>query len=597
MAGRSKKPDFPFKINGLKDKRRSGVPTWDMLRPSLFLGLLAFLAFVFLGLGVSRALAQGRYIWPVKARPKIVTSVLCDPRIGHPHGGIDISLFGKVGEIPILSAGEGFLMRIRSSKYGYGKAVYVRMPDKKVAVYAHLDRFSPKIERVARDIRRRTGRARLDYYFEDREMTVPVGRGEVIGFGGKTGTSTAHLHFEIRHDDLYNLNPLTNGFAVADEAAPRIASVLLVPVDADSRVNGKKEPLRITRSKLGTRAPRSLGRVGLAVDAFDRHRPKGRKFSPYRILVRIDGRDFFETRYESWGYVDRNVHLAQYDFDATGKKRFLRAYNPYPVAIPFFSEADAGTFERLSPGPHKVEVTAADAAGLYDSVSFTLKVEPGADPPARPWPRGSGALELFNGRLLAADGGRFVVEGFEHSFFEPVRVDVFSVDAAPPGAEGRCYRVTDPGVSVRRTFGVRFGYDPESEPNGLGIYAMDPDGPRFLGNALDPFSNTMEAETTAFGDFCLLRDLTKPRITTQKAARAKGEVIRFRVRDDLAGPDAESVAVTIDGKLAVTDFSRAKGVGSVRVYWNLSPGTHTAKISIADRVGNAAERRVRFELE
>ncbi len=54
------------------------------------------------------------YVWPVKGIDVNVTSVLNDNRSGHPHGGIDILLFGKVGVVPIVSVADGVLMRIRT---------------------------------------------------------------------------------------------------------------------------------------------------------------------------------------------------------------------------------------------------------------------------------------------------------------------------------------------------------------------------------------------------------------------------------------------------------------------------------------------------
>ncbi len=529
------------------------------------------------------------YLWPVHGVPPKITGVMCEKREDHPHAGVDISLFGRVGVVPIVSVADGALLRLRTSHVGYGNALYVRMAGGKVAVYAHLDHFSPRFEKLAAEIRARTGLQRIDYYAEDWEEPIPIRRGETIAFGGRSGTTTPHLHFELRQDDKVNLNPLTNGFPVKDTVAPTIAAVLFVPIDPDATVDGRAaaKTLRFGRSAAAT--VRVKGRVGLAVDASDKHAPAGPVLTPYRLEAIVDGRPFFATTYERFSWTDKRLSLVQFDLEPRTRRRFLRLYNPYPVEIPFFSGADAGTFDRLAPGLHKVEVVAADAAGLSRRVAFTIVVDKTAAPEKRPWPRGAGDAALFNSQTVEIAQGRFALEGGENSFFEPLRL---SIRPAEPiaGAVGECYAVADPGSPVRQPFGVRFRYAAdEPAPGKLAVMRVGPSGAQFLGAAIDGASRSVRGESLEFGVFCLVRDEQPP--TVENWRRLPDGRVSFTVADDLTGVDADAVQVWQGDERRVVDFEPHTGQATAV----LDRGGGEAVVVARDRAGNVGRWRAPVE--
>lgn len=540
--------------------------------------------------------AGSDYLWPTKGIPVQLTSVMCDKRNNHPHAGIDLGLHGKVGVVPIVSVDDGVLMRIRSSRHGYGNAVYVRMPDKHVAVYAHLDRFSPRLNKIAESIRRRTGQKKLDYYFEEWELSTPIRRGEIIGFGGNTGTSSAHLHFELRYDDAINLNPLTNGFPVADTVAPTINALQLVPVDPDALVRGKSAPVVLRVGKggqvVGAASPVDVSRrVGLSVSAQDRAKPGGRRFSPYRIALRVDGAPFFETRYEKWSWFDTRLVDEQYDMSAA-RKLFMRVYNPFPTDIPFFSAADAGTFDALPPGPHEVEIVVADAAGNQSTATLAINVVDDGQKATRPWPYGKGEHELFNKATVAAGEKRFFVDGLADSFFAPLRIDVTPAGSNDDRVIGDCYRLSDPGLMARRGFRLRFSLADQAEPTRqLGVYQRTSAGLTWVTQDREPWPGFAAARTKDFATYCLVRDATPP--TIGRIGNGGGrDLVSFVVADDLSGLAVDAVKVYVDGKLALAGFDQRTGQGGAEVYWPLAPGAHEVRIVAVDRSGNEAERTV-----
>ncbi|MEJ2356236.1 MAG: hypothetical protein P8Y62_10150 [candidate division WOR-3 bacterium] len=61
--------------------------------------------------------------WPLPER-KGLTSSFGEWRDGHLHAGIDLPI-ARVGD-KVYSVCDGWVMRIRTSPWGYGKAVYIK---------------------------------------------------------------------------------------------------------------------------------------------------------------------------------------------------------------------------------------------------------------------------------------------------------------------------------------------------------------------------------------------------------------------------------------------------------------------------------------
>jgi murein DD-endopeptidase MepM/ murein hydrolase activator NlpD len=550
-------------------------------------GVLVFVAGIFLAGALAVAAVAATdvgFLWPTQGIAKTLTSTMCDQRNDHPHAGIDLSLHGKIGTVPIVSVDEGVLMRLRDSQYGYGRAVYVRMPGKNVAVYAHLDRFSPRLKKLGDELRRSTGLKKLDYYYEEWELNVPIARGEILGYGGNTGTSSAHLHFELRYDDLINLNPLTNGFAIADNVAPAIRQIMLAPIEDGGTIAGKGVALV---AKVGTRAPFAgpievAGPVGIAVDAADRVSPQGRRIVPYRLTVTVDDAPFFETRYEQWSWFDKRLTEVQYEVGA-GRKLFLRAFNPYPVEVPFYSSPGGGSFDNLPPGEHTVKVVVADAAGNETSTAFDVRVVDRGGDVEPTWPRGHGAFVLDNRQTIYSADKRLALSAAEFSLFGPLRVGITPIEATD--GVGPCYRVAGPDELVRRDFSVAIKIAEGSDPTRQAIYRLKGSGLSWLGNDPDPLG--VKASASSFGTFCVAGDTTPPSITKVRARRGR-TVVRFRVSDNRAGLAGDGVQVLVGGKKALVGFSPRSGNGDADVYWELPSGPQAGEIVAMDRAGNVA---------
>lgn len=351
-------------------------------------------AFLFIIICLNTTQAQSQtYHWPMDADPAL-TSTFGEYRGGRLHAAIDLKTWGKEG-FPVLSVADGYVWRVRTSPWGYGRVVYVHLKDGRFAVWAHLSGFSDAIEKYVHEEQDRRGTYSVNLYF--RPDQLPVKAGDVVGFSGSTGIGVPHLHFELRDADHRPINPLTHGFDVKDTTPPTLLALGVVPRNASARVNGKVAPQAFA---LGWQEQKQQfvcadtltiwGDVGLAVRVYDRADASllTNKLAPYRLRLLVDGKEIFASTLEGFGYgvthhgeLDRNFMLSQ-----RGLGRFQNLYRVPGNYLPFYGDYRIGdgvlhagakasrTGHVLSPGTYQVTVVAEDVKGNRAQAQVVVQV-------------------------------------------------------------------------------------------------------------------------------------------------------------------------------------------------------------------------------
>ena len=145
-------------------------------------------------------------------------------RTNHFHSGIDIKT-NRVEGLNIYSYEKGYISRIQVSTYGYGKAIYITHPDGKITVYAHLSKFSEKIQNYVKDIQYKRKKFAIKVYPKESEILIE--KNEIIGYSGNTGSSSGpHLHFELRDKNNMPVNPLKyRNIEIIDTIIPSLKGV------------------------------------------------------------------------------------------------------------------------------------------------------------------------------------------------------------------------------------------------------------------------------------------------------------------------------------------------------------------------------------
>lgn len=337
--------------------------TWRIIQ-SGFITLLILL------ITATAASGQGQVLeWPARVE-KGVTSSFGEWRPGHVHAGTDVKTWGRIG-VPLLAVDAGYIQRVRTSPWGYGKSVYLKMHDGRVAVYAHMDRFTPEIEDLIVDAQLVELRYSVDIWPE--AEAYPVERGDIIGYSGTTGSSAPHLHFELRDALNRPVNPLRNGLQVPDTTPPVIQFLIFRPVGPESRV---EKDIRVRRFGLipaGGRSYRLRGRpevegtIAIGVAAYDQMDGVWNRFSPYRLVLEIDGTEVFEVRYDAFSYLQSDLIALDRDYRYMIREgsRAHTLYRQPGNELTFYGEYEqgAGYLGDYAPGVHQLKLIVADANG------------------------------------------------------------------------------------------------------------------------------------------------------------------------------------------------------------------------------------------
>jgi hypothetical protein len=137
----------------------------------------------------------------------ILAGNFCEMRSNHFHTGLDIKTKHVEGQ-KIYAIADGFISRIRVSPWGYGNAIYIQHTNGLTSLYAHCQKFTPQIDSLIYEVQKSYETYVIDQ--ETIELRIPIKKGELIGYSGNSGSSSApHLHFEIRETKTeHALNPL-----------------------------------------------------------------------------------------------------------------------------------------------------------------------------------------------------------------------------------------------------------------------------------------------------------------------------------------------------------------------------------------------------
>ena len=127
--------------------------------------------------------------------PIILSGTFAELRPNHFHAGIDIKTKGTEG-FNVYSIGDGYISRIQITHGGYGKALYIKHDNGQSSVYAHLKKYSPKIEKIVKEIQYSNESYTFRVYPKENE--IRISEKELIGYSGNTGRSYGpHLHYEV----------------------------------------------------------------------------------------------------------------------------------------------------------------------------------------------------------------------------------------------------------------------------------------------------------------------------------------------------------------------------------------------------------------
>ncbi len=338
---------------------------------TLFFLLVAF--WMSFGL-LAQEIQKGYFRSPVKPGGRnYLSGNFSELRPNHFHTGLDYKFGGAEGE-PIYAAADGWVYRIKISSFGYGNVIYLKHPSGNITLYGHLRNFNPKLQAWMRNKMYEAKQNELEVYPQPGEL--PVKKGELIANGGNTGSSGGpHLHFEIRDSLDRAMDPLLAGFPeILDNIPPTPQKIAIVPLEIDSRVNGKFQRLEITPVLSGAsyRIPETVkvtGKVGLEIQSYDK----------------LDGAENqngfpkFEISDESGLLYTLHVNRVDFNYTRhfllhTHQNRFTKLYFQPELKFDFLSprSPETGIFQVEAGQKKSIQIKLLDAYSNARLVNLTL---------------------------------------------------------------------------------------------------------------------------------------------------------------------------------------------------------------------------------
>ncbi len=267
--------------------------------------------------------------------PLYLSGTFGELRSNHFHSGLDIKTNGKEG-YRIYSVDEGYVYRIKISKGGYGKAIYIKHPSGLISVYGHLKVFNKRIEEYIKNKQYKKQSYEIEVF--PYKIELPVKKGEIIAFSGNTGGSMgAHLHFELRNLKEHPLNPMRYGITVTDTQKPVVQNIFAYPLDSLSHVNQVQDRIKINFKKVNDSlyiadTLLAFGQIGIGLQTFDRQDKSWNKNGLYKIAMQVNGLPIYESVMEELSFARSHYinTFIDYDYFEKFRKRIQKLWvEPY----------------------------------------------------------------------------------------------------------------------------------------------------------------------------------------------------------------------------------------------------------------------------
>lgn len=526
-------------------------------------------------------------------------------RRNHFHTGIDIKTQGVEGK-NILAAESGFVSRIAVSPYGYGLALYIDHPNGYTTVYAHLLKFSDKIEKAVRQKQYELESFSVDFNPNPR---IEVTKGEVIALSGNTGSSGGpHLHFEIRKTDTERpQNPLLFNFAIKDNIPPRIRGLRVHPLSDTTLVNGKPDAQSFVvlgdhgkyHLKAGTKI-NVYGAFGLSLHTRDYLNDQPNHCGIYTLTLQMDDDiicaqqfdelDFSTNRninsYKDYQVFKRNSWHYHKSYIEPGNK--LEIYHPAPI--------NNGVISRKETATHRFSYTVTDAYNNTSKLEFDIETlaEPnGPLPPAETYDAyftygRENKFEYLNElEIILPENALYTDLKFQFSR------QIQTTDTYSP-----VYLIHNEDVPLQSFIEVRFHTTaiPKQLRDKILVQRSDiSGGTSYLTGVFE--NDEFVVKSRDFGKYTLVADTTAPILTAGRWSSGgtvnNSTQLQFTVKDNRSG--IKKYNAYLNGKWVLLQYEPKKSMLFMDVRdSNFQKGQNTLEIRVEDGCGNETVQRYEY---
>ena len=543
--------------------------------------------------------AQNPYPQDYFRNPLDVTLVLsgtfAELRSNHFHSGLDIKTQQREG-LKVYTAAAGYISRIKISHWGYGKALYITHPNGYTTVYAHLQKFAPKIEAYIKKLQYEKESYEIEVFPKITELLVDTD--EVIAYSGNTGGSGGpHLHFEIRDNKERPINPMLFGIDVKDSKQPMILGLYAYTIGQDSHVNNinGKTKLRIMPANDGDYKAETIdayGKIGFGVVTYDQQDLAANKNGVSNIQAFYNGNKNFEIDFKRFSFsetkhLNRLIDYAHFKEEKSRiQKLFVEKNNPLSM---YNNVVDDGYIitEDSTASVYKLRVSDYKGNDTWVTIpisgkkSNTIKREPRKSTQHFIYANQSNVLEKDNISVYIPS----------NTFYDDFFIDF--------NAKNDTLTLHESTVPAQKNFTISFDISRYQEKDKDKLFIARKIGYKdfVTYSSTKRKGNILSSSTKTLGTYTLSTDVDSPKIRPLNFQDGKWlskyRYLKMKITDDVSG--IKNYRTTINGKWILMEYDYKKN--SLIYDFNdniISETKNNLKIIVTDNVGNSSTFEATF---
>ena len=561
------------------------------MKANLF--ILFFIVFI-------SAKSQSKYDFPVEL-PVYLSGSFAELRPNHFHSGIDIKTRGKTG-YKIFSLEDGYIQRIQITLGGNGKALYIKHDNGQSSVYAHLEKFSPRIQKVVKEIQYSEKKFEIRLFPKKNQYRIK--KKELIGFSGNTGRSTGpHLHYEIRDENDYPINPLTFKKEKLEDTIPPIIKSLFYKqlfknnegLYEDPKVGFKKLNFKKIKEKYISDTLKVSAIIGFGIDSFDKMNFTNNVMGINKIETYLDNNkifnmDFNKFSFNEWRHINTFIDYATYKKNKlTIQKLFTTYYNPLEMYDRSLGDGsmDLTKLKSLnSNNSHIYKILLYDFNRNITEILIPLIITENFNKTIPNEIKGS-FHRVERDKEKSIEGKQFNLKFKKNSFYQNSYLDL--------NEKKKSIKINSDTIPLLRPFGIEFKLG-DNEIKQLYISQLIDNKFNYLGNRFE--NGFLKASSKTLGSFYIKKDSIPPNVEFLNIQDSKWysnlDKIKIKGYDNETGIKSYSAWINekwilleydIKKKLFFYDFSDR--VNSENIANNL-------KVEIKDNVGNTTIKEITF---